>query len=348
MFGANSGGELLMGGGSQPMSRSASGSGGSTPAQTAAGAVMSGGLVGPSSFDLSHDFPTLGGGAAGGVVGGGGARSGPSSGGFGAPGGDGLASALRQQQLLQQQQASNLYRMATAGQASIKIAAEGFPALGAPASSGGAVIGGGQPQAAGTQVQRSNNGGSNPPSSNSSPYIGPSTNSNNSKGKANKDDAIGRGGGGGGGVGGGNNANSNPLLNGLAGGIASLNLDGDGSKADGAGNDKSSAAPGTAISGSFGLMGLLKIIRMTDADRQGLALGADLSTLGLDMTSGDRLSDKFGGPFTEDQSSEPRFHLPTCYFVNPPALKTGHLSKFTLEILFYISTACRKMRCRPT
>lgn len=28
--------------------------------------------------------------------------------------------------------------------------------------------------------------------------------------------------------------------------------------------------------------------------------------------------------------------LPTCYFVNPPALKTGHLSKFTLEILFYI------------
>jgi CCR4-NOT transcription complex subunit 2 len=28
--------------------------------------------------------------------------------------------------------------------------------------------------------------------------------------------------------------------------------------------------------------------------------------------------------------------LPTCYFVSPPALKTGHLSKFTLEILFYI------------
>ena len=343
MFGANSGGELLMGGGSQPMSRSASGSGsgGSTPAQTAAGAVMSGGLVGPSSFDLSHDFPTLGGGAAGGVVGGGGARSGPSSGGFGAPGGDGLASALRQQQLLQQQQAGNLYRMATAGQASIKIAAEDFPALGAPASSGGAVIGGGQPQAAGTQVQRSINGGSNPPSSNSSPYIGPSTNSNNSKGKANRDDAIGRGGGGGGGgVGGGNNANSNPLLNGLAGGIASLNLDGDGSKADGAGNDKSSAAPGNAISGSFGLMGLLKIIRMTDADRQGLALGADLSTLGLDMTSGDRLSDKFGGPFTEDQSSEPRFH------VSRPVIRYWIVFFFITYLYMHIMCLTLPLFCR--
>mmetsp|Transcript_18943 Transcript_18943/g.54586 ORF Transcript_18943/g.54586 Transcript_18943/m.54586 type:complete len:456 (+) Transcript_18943:244-1611(+) len=367
MFGANSGGELLMGGGSQSMNRSASGSGsgGSTPAQTAAGAVVSGGA---SSFDLSSDFPTLGGGGGGGGIGGGagagvgvgagvggvGGLSGPSSGsatpsGFGAAG-DGLAAALRQQQLLQQQQqqqqASNLYRLATAGQASINIAAEDFPALGAPTPSGGVVGGGGQPQAAAAQVQRSNSGSSNPPSANSSPYIGPSTNSNNSKGKANKDDAIGRGGGG---AGGGNNANSNPLLNGLVGGIASLNLgsssdntsggNGDGSKADeggGGGNDKSSAAPGAAISGSFGLMGLLKIIRMTDADRKGLALGADLSTLGLDMTSGDRLSDKFGGPFTEDPSSEPRFHLPTCYFVNPPALKTGHLSKFTLEILFYI------------
>ena len=229
--------------------------------------------------------------------------------------------------------------MATAGQASIKIAAEDFPALGAPASSGGAVIGGGQPQAAGTQVQRSINGGSNPPSSNSSPYIGPSTNSNNSKGKANKDDAIGRGEGGGG-VGGGNNANSNPLLNGLAGGIASLNLDGDGSKADGAGNDKSSAAPGTAISGSFGLMGLLKIIRMTDADRQGLALGADLSTLGLDMTSGDRLSDKFGGPFTEDQSSEPRFH------VSRPVIRYWIVFFFITYLYMHIMCLTLPLFCR--
>jgi CCR4-NOT transcription complex subunit 2 len=28
--------------------------------------------------------------------------------------------------------------------------------------------------------------------------------------------------------------------------------------------------------------------------------------------------------------------LPMCYYMQPPALKTGHLSKFQLETLFYI------------
>jgi len=30
------------------------------------------------------------------------------------------------------------------------------------------------------------------------------------------------------------------------------------------------------------------------------------------------------------------FQLPSCYYMQPPALKTGHLSKFQLETLFYI------------
>ena len=31
-----------------------------------------------------------------------------------------------------------------------------------------------------------------------------------------------------------------------------------------------------------------------------------------------------------------------CYYMNPPALKTGHLSKFTLEIVFYVFHAMPK------
>jgi CCR4-NOT transcription complex subunit 2 len=34
--------------------------------------------------------------------------------------------------------------------------------------------------------------------------------------------------------------------------------------------------------------------------------------------------------------------LPNCYYMQPPALKTGHLSKFQLETLFYIFYALPK------
>lgn len=34
--------------------------------------------------------------------------------------------------------------------------------------------------------------------------------------------------------------------------------------------------------------------------------------------------------------------LPSCYYMQPPALKTGHLSKFQLETLFYIFYALPK------
>lgn len=36
------------------------------------------------------------------------------------------------------------------------------------------------------------------------------------------------------------------------------------------------------------------------------------------------------------------FQLPMCYYMQPPALKTGHLSKFQLETLFYIFYALPK------
>mmetsp|Transcript_2395 Transcript_2395/g.4983 ORF Transcript_2395/g.4983 Transcript_2395/m.4983 type:complete len:418 (-) Transcript_2395:1309-2562(-) len=334
MFGGQSlgGGELLMGGGSSgsaaatalqqqqqqtaaQMNRSRSGSG-------SAGSGGSGTLGGPSQFDLSQDFPTLGGGGPGGAPGGPSAGTASAVGGaIGSNGGDSLAAALRQQQL---------YRIATAGQPNLNIAAEDFPAL--PGSGPGS---GNAP----TQGQRS---GSNPSSSASSPFMGSAQAV--SRGGGGVDDAIG---------------GSNPLLNGLTGGLAGLSIGANGTKSGsvgggGSNNPSSSSvaataaigadgAAGSAINSDFGLLGLLSIIRMTDSDRNALALGDDLAALGLDMKSKDKLTDTFGGPFTDKPaSSEPNYHIPMCYYMNPPALKTGHLSKFTLEILFYIFYAMPK------
>lgn len=94
---------------------------------------------------------------------------------------------------------------------------------------------------------------------------------------------------------------------------------------------------GSALSGDFGLLGLLAVIRMTDADRNALALGSDLTSLGLNLNSSDQLYSTFASPWSESPTNrEPQYQLPMCYYMQPPALKTGHLSKFQLETLFYI------------
>lgn len=105
------------------------------------------------------------------------------------------------------------------------------------------------------------------------------------------------------------------------------------------------AAGSTAAQGGaggaeqFGLMGLLGVIRMTDRDLNMLALGTDLTTLGLNLNSSDVLYGSFSSPFADNPTAsrgEPQFSLPQCYYMQPPALKTGHLGKFLLETLFYI------------
>ena len=82
---------------------------------------------------------------------------------------------------------------------------------------------------------------------------------------------------------------------------------------------------------------------MTDADRNALALGSDLTTLGLNLSSSDQLYSTFASPWSESPTTrEPQYQLPMCYYMQPPALKTGHLSKFQLETLFYIFYALPK------
>mmetsp|Transcript_18123 Transcript_18123/g.53956 ORF Transcript_18123/g.53956 Transcript_18123/m.53956 type:complete len:136 (-) Transcript_18123:732-1139(-) len=82
---------------------------------------------------------------------------------------------------------------------------------------------------------------------------------------------------------------------------------------------------------------------MTNADLNTLALGSDLTTLGLNLNSSECLYSTFASPWAEAPiTREPQFSLPLCYYMQPPPLKTSHLSKFQLETLFYIFYAMPK------
>jgi CCR4-NOT transcription complex subunit 2 len=95
--------------------------------------------------------------------------------------------------------------------------------------------------------------------------------------------------------------------------------------------------PSPAAGDRFGLSGLLNVIQMTNPDLNTLALGTDLTTLGLNLNSNESLYSTFASPWADGPSRrEPEFSLPMCYYMQPPTLKTGHIQKFQLETLFYI------------
>jgi len=297
----------------------------------------SGGSANPS-FDL-NDFPSLGGGVGGNA-------------GSGAAGTEnGLAAALRQHHLLQQQmlqqggggggtdssKSSNLYRLAMSsnignGGTNFNMATEDFPALpGAPPSSGGTgssfLSGSGAVVDAGT-----GSGGQTEGSSGSA--SAPSFQRDSSKGGyVNNLDS------------GSNQLDYTGLIGGITGsnnqgGVSSLSQTRTTSTSQ---TSSGGGTSGSAISGDYGLLGLLSVIRMTDADRNRLALGSDLTLLGLNLNSNENLYSAFGGPFSDKPAArEPHYQLPMCYYMQPPALKTGHLSKFQLETLFYIFYALPK------
>ncbi|KAJ8654139.1 hypothetical protein O0I10_010215 [Lichtheimia ornata] len=93
---------------------------------------------------------------------------------------------------------------------------------------------------------------------------------------------------------------------------------------------------------SYGLLGLLGVIRMTDPDRSMLALGSDLTTLGLDLNTADSIYSTFISPWSDTQTPpglnvEPGYYLPPCYrtvHATPPAHQ--RMRTFSDEILFYV------------
>ncbi|PKA51816.1 hypothetical protein AXF42_Ash008045 [Apostasia shenzhenica] len=96
---------------------------------------------------------------------------------------------------------------------------------------------------------------------------------------------------------------------------------------------------GTQASDRFGLLGLLSVMRGGDPNLTSLAMGMDLTTLGLNLLSspGD-LHKTFSSPWSDEPAKgEPEFSIPTCYYSKPPpALKQGHFSKLHTVTLFYI------------
>ena len=65
----------------------------------------------------------------------------------------------------------------------------------------------------------------------------------------------------------------------------------------------------------FGLLGLLSVIRMSDPDLTSLALGIDLTTLGLNLNSAEYLHKTFGSPWLDEPTKgAPEFTVPQCYY----------------------------------
>ncbi|KAH9701038.1 NOT2 3 5 domain-containing protein [Citrus sinensis] len=77
----------------------------------------------------------------------------------------------------------------------------------------------------------------------------------------------------------------------------------------------------------FGLLGLLSVIKMSDPDLTSLALGIDLTTLGLNLNSTENLHKTFGSPWSDEPAKgDPEFTVPQCYYAKqPPALHEHRL-----------------------
>ncbi|CAH8385127.1 unnamed protein product [Eruca vesicaria subsp. sativa] len=88
----------------------------------------------------------------------------------------------------------------------------------------------------------------------------------------------------------------------------------------------------------FGLLGLLSVIKMSDPGLTSLALGIDLTTLGLNLNSTENLHKTFGSPWSNEPSKgDPEFSVPQCYYAkNPPPLHQRLFTKLLPETLFYV------------
>ncbi|KAG0172626.1 hypothetical protein DFQ28_010173 [Apophysomyces sp. BC1034] len=107
-------------------------------------------------------------------------------------------------------------------------------------------------------------------------------------------------------------------------------------------NDRKSNGKRSSTSDPYGLLGLLGVIRMTDPDRSMLALGSDLTTLGLDLNTSDSIYATFISPWSDTQTPpglnvEPGYFLPQCYrSVQATPAARQRMRTFSDEILFYV------------
>ncbi|KAF8441883.1 hypothetical protein BGX38DRAFT_1096504 [Terfezia claveryi] len=90
----------------------------------------------------------------------------------------------------------------------------------------------------------------------------------------------------------------------------------------------------------YGLNGLAELINGENQDTAMLALGTDLTQLGLDLSQPDNvpLWAGFASPFAdlESKAIEPEFTIPQCYSVNNIQPLSSKVANFSDETLFYI------------
>lgn len=291
--------EVLVGGTAAGGGLGALGNGFGNDSSGASGAGAPG-----SSFDL-NDFPSLGVTASG------------------SNGSSELAAALRQQhQMLAHQQmlqgggaaskssSNNMYRLATisGNNGNFSMATEDFPALsGAPPSSSG--VNGSSLLSGGTNAVSSRPGPENGGSSGM--YGGSGT---ELEGSTQLDGGAGLLGGTGlGGLGGlrglqqQHQPPSTPVLRTSSSGPSTGTI---GSSAAASSGGAPNPAAGSALTGDYGLLGLLSVIRMTDADRNALALGSDLTMLGLNLGTVDNVYSTFSSPWSDaSKAKEPHYQV---------------------------------------
>jgi len=101
--------------------------------------------------------------------------------------------------------------------------------------------------------------------------------------------------------------------------------------------------PPNMVVDQFGMIGLLTFIRAaeTDPNLVSLALGADLTTLGLNLNSEVTLFPTFGGPWAETpcRPQDIDFHVPHEYLTNTTIrekLAPVKLNRYKDDILFYM------------
>merc|ERR1719190_600 len=101
--------------------------------------------------------------------------------------------------------------------------------------------------------------------------------------------------------------------------------------------------PTSMVTDQFGMIGLLTFIRAaeTDPNLVSLALGADLTTLGLNLNSEVNLFPTFGGPWAETpcRPQDIDFHVPHEYLTNTAIrekLAPVKLNRYKDDILFYM------------
>lgn len=87
---------------------------------------------------------------------------------------------------------------------------------------------------------------------------------------------------------------------------------------------------------SFGLLGLLDVVKSQDKDLNMVALGQDLTTLGLSLNSQDSLYTSFSSPFLDATNPDAKYSTPSCYMNHSPTFKTEHLARIQMETLFYM------------